>query len=140
MSESNVNKIKKEYPNRVAETLFDKYLYFSTQEQVEESDVYVISPDAIDQFKQNYTGKKRIKVIYVSVSEWMRKSRMQRRGDSEVDIAQRLAFDNMIFNNAEDLADFSIRNYVLSDTVDRIKKQLKLWEKEKVGRRCKKQK
>lgn len=140
MSESNVNKIKKEYPNRVAETLFDKYLYFSTREQVEESDVYVISPDAIDQFKQNYTGKKRIKVIYVSVSEWMRKSRMQRRGDSEVDIAQRLAFDNMIFNNAEDLADFSIRNYVLSDTVDRIKKQLKLWEKEKVGRRCKKQK
>jgi len=140
LSESNVNKIKKEYPNRVAETLFDKYLYFSTQEQVEESDVYVISPDAIDQFKQNYTGKKRIKVIYVSVSEWMRKSRMQRRGDSEVDIAQRLAFDNMIFNNAEDLADFSIRNYVLSDTVDRIKKQLKLWEKEKVGRRCKKQK
>lgn len=140
MSESNVNKIKKEYPNRVAETLFDKYFYFSTQEQVEESDVYVISPDAIDQFKQNYTGKKRIKVIYVSVSEWMRKSRMQRRGDSEVDIAQRLAFDNMIFNNAEDLADFSIRNYVLSDTVDRIKKQLKLWEKEKVGRRCKKQK
>lgn len=140
MSESNVNKIKKEYPNRVAETLFDKYLYFSTQEQVEKSDVYVISPDAIDQFKQNYTGKKRIKVIYVSVSEWMRKFRMQRRGDSEVDIAQRLAFDNMIFNNAEDLADFSIRNYVLSDTVDRIKKQLKLWEKEKVGRRCKKQK
>lgn len=140
MSESNVNKIKKEYPNRVAETLFDKYFYFSTQEQVEESDVYVISPDAIDQFKQNYTGKKRIKVIYVSVSEWMRKSRMQRRGDSEVDIAQRLAFDNMIFNNAEDLADFSIRNYVLSDTVDRIKKQLKLWEKEKVSRRCKKQK
>ena len=136
----NVNKIKKEYPNRVAETLFDKYFYFSTQEQVEESDVYVISPDAIDQFKQNYTGKKRIKVIYVSVSEWMRKFRMQRRGDSEVDIAQRLAFDNMIFNNAEDLADFSIRNYVLSDTVDRIKKQLKLWEKEKVGRRCKKQK
>lgn len=139
LGESNLNKIKKKYPNRVAETVFDKYFYFSTQEQVNKSDVYVISPDAIEQFKCNYTGRKRIKVVYVSVPPWLRKSRMKRRGDSAEKIEERLAVDKVAFENAVELADFNIRNYVLSDAVDLIKKQLKVWEKEKV-KKCRKQK
>lgn len=132
LQEQSVAKIKDKYPNRVAETIFDKFYYFATAEQVEDADMYVISPDAIPQFFENYKGKKRVKVIYITVPEWVRRNRMLRRGDPEEKVEQRIIHDRAAFSAEEVKCDLEIRNFVLGDSVDRICEAIKMWEKEKV--------
>jgi len=132
LKEQNVSKIKEKYPNRVAETIFDKFYYFATTEQVEEADVYVISPDAVPQFFENYKGKKHVKIIYVTVPEWVRRNRMLRRGDSEGKVEQRIVHDRLAFGTETVKCDLEIRNFVLSDSINRICKEIKTWDKEKI--------
>lgn len=131
LQEQNVEKIKKKYPNRIAETLFDNTYYFSTQEQIESSDIYVISPDAIEQFRDNYTGKKKIKVVYITVPEWVRHNRMLRRGDPEEKVEQRITHDREAFSAGAVEYDLDVRNFVLSDSVEVIRDAIKEWEREK---------
>ena len=121
LDEPDVETIKKQYPRRVAETVFDGHFYFSTHDDVDVADVYVISPEAVPLFKQNYTGKKRIKVVYVTVSEFLRRQRMLRRGDSADAVEQRIKHDQLAFSDAEADADIVVRNFVLSDSVGQIK-------------------
>lgn len=132
IKESDIEKIKKKYPNRVAETVFDKFYYFADATQIESSDIYVISPDAVPQFMENYKGKKKVKVVYVTVPEWVRRNRMLRRGDPEEKVEQRIIHDRATFSAEEVKCDLEIRNFVLGDSVDRICEAIKMWEKEKV--------
>ena len=125
LTEKNIAKIKAQYPNRVAETLYDKSLYFATVEQVEECDTYVISPDAIPMFKANYKGKKKIVVVYIRVPPFLRIARMSRRGDSDESIVDRVTFDEVAFKGAEEVADLVVRNFVLTETIDTILDYLK---------------
>ena len=131
IKETDIVKIKKKYPNRVAETVFDNFYYFSDAAQVESSDIYVISPDAVPQFMENYKGKKKVKVVYVTVPEWVRRNRMLRRGDSEENTEQRIIHDRSAFSADAVKCDLEIRNFVLGDSVDRICEAIKVWEKEK---------
>ena len=132
IKETDITKIKKKYPNRVAETVFDNFYYFADADQVESSDIYVISPDAVPQFMENYKGKKKVKVVYVTVPEWVRRNRMLRRGDSEENTEQRIIHDRSAFSAEKVKYDLEIRNFVLGDSVDRICEAIKMWEREKV--------
>ena len=125
LTEKNISKIKAQYPNRVADTIYDKYLYFTTVEQIEECDTYVISPDAIPMFKANYKGKKKIVVVYIRVPPFLRIARMSRRGDAEEAIVDRITFDEVAFKDAESVADLVVRNFVLTETIDTILDYLK---------------
>ena len=125
LTERNVDKLKAQYPNRVAETLFDKNFYFSTGEQVDQYDTYVISPDAVPMFKANYKGKKRVIVIYVHAPAFLCIARMQKRGDTDEMIAQRAAFDAQAFKDCEAMADLTVRNIVLSESIATILDYLK---------------
>ena len=125
LTERNIDKLKKQYPNRVAETLFDKNFYFSTNEQVDQYDTYVISPDAVPMFKANYKGKKRVIVIYVHAPAFLCIARMQKRGDTDEMIAQRAAFDAQAFKDCEAMADLTVRNIVLSESIATILDYLK---------------
>ena len=131
LKEPDIEKIKKKYPSRVAETVFDSFYYFADAAQVESSDIYVISPDAVPQFMENYKGKKKVKVVYVTVPEWVRRNRMLRRGDSEEKTEQRIVHDRSAFSAEAVKCDLEIRNFVLGDSVDRICEAVKEWEKEK---------
>ena len=125
LTERNIDKIKAQYPNRVAETNFDGHFYFSTNEQVDQYDTYVISPDAVPMFKANYKGKKRVIVIYIHAPAFLRMERMQRRGDSGEMIDRRIEFDAQAFKDCEAMADLTVRNIVLSESIATILDYLK---------------
>ena len=120
LTEKNITKIKAQYPNRVAETIYDKSLYFTTQEQIESCDTYVISPDAIPMFRENYKGKKKVIIVYVHAPTFLRMERMQKRGDAPEAIDERVCFDAVAFKGAMEMADLVVRNFVLSESVDTI--------------------
>lgn len=127
LKEKDIDKIKKKYPNRVAETVFDGHFYFATAEQVEQCGVYVISPDAIEQFKENYQGKKKVKVVAIHTPPFLRKVRMEARGDAPEAIAQRIEHDKQAFSGVEDVADLVAWNITDNDAVDEVLAALKKW-------------
>lgn len=125
LTERNIEKIKAKYPNRVAETEYNKNFYFSTVEQVEQCDTYVISPEAIPMFKSNYKGKKKVIIVYVHAPTFLRMDRMQKRGDTPEAIDERVCFDAVAFKGAMETADLVVRNFVLSESIETILNYLK---------------
>lgn len=120
LSELDVEKIKTEYPDRVAETEYDGHFYFATAQQVEECDIYVINPSAVENFKSNYHGSKVVKVVLIVDAEENRVKHMLQRGDSIVAIEDRLTYDRVEFANARDLADFIVVNTGVEQTARAI--------------------
>lgn len=108
--------IKDKYPDRVAETIFNGHFYFATQEQTKESDIYIIDPKGIEYFKEKYKGNKQIIIVYVKVNEFIRKIRMQNRGDSPEQIQSRIENDRVEFEKIEEKSDFVIANYTITDS------------------------
>lgn len=125
LTEKNISKIKAQYPNRVAETIYDKSLYFTTAEQIESCDTYVISPDAIPMFRENYKGKKKVIIVYIHAPTFLRMERMQKRGDAPEAIDERVCFDAVAFKGAMEMADLVVRNFVLSESIETIIDYLK---------------
>lgn len=91
--------------NICAFTEFDGYKYWATNDQVDNSDVYVIDPAGIDYFKTQYRGEKHVVVVYLKVDKKERKKRMLNRGDSKKAIKRRLKHDKKAFKNVEKCAD-----------------------------------
>lgn len=104
------DQIKEKYPNRVAETVFDNEFYFATAEQVDECDLYVIDPAGVAYLKDNYFGKKGIRVIRIKCSKQERIERMQKRGDPDISIYRRLSNDKVMFANVGEISHFSVVN------------------------------
>ena len=62
--------------NKVGVTYFDGKYYCCTQEQCDNSDVYVIDPDGIAVFRRNYKGNRNHIIIYLKVNPFVRLFRM----------------------------------------------------------------
>lgn len=93
----------------VAYTFFDDNHYYSTQEQVEQSDIYTIDPDGVEWFKSHYTGEKNAIVIYICTNEHIRYARMCcDRGEKAAQ--ERIAHDRAKFADAPRIADIVISN------------------------------
>lgn len=102
---------KENFPLRsewVAWTLFNGYEYCATKQQVDENDVYIIDPAGVEYFKDRYDGNKKPIVIYLSATEDTCRTHMIHRGDSPLDVADRLLNDKKEFANAEDIADYVV--------------------------------
>lgn len=112
-------KIREHYPNRVGETEYNGHLYFATEEQVEQCQLYVIDPDGVDYFKQHYHGNKNVQIVYVHAPKWLLEERMRNRGDSEDDIQRRLIVD-ISFERIKKQSNLIVMNYVLNQSVDQI--------------------
>lgn len=82
-----------------AYTEFDGYKYWATNQQVNESDLYIIDPAGVDFFFDTYKGCKTPVVIGLHADKETRRKRMQMRGDSEEDIKRRLEHDKIAFKN-----------------------------------------
>ena len=91
-----------------ASTCFDHNFYWSTIEQLNTSDLYVIDKAGIDSLKKLSNVKKNVVVIYVNTSEDIRIENMKLRGDTSNKIYERLKHDEAAFNGIEHLADFII--------------------------------
>ena len=89
----------------VAYTEFSGHRYCATRAQVESSDIYVIDPRGILEFKERYKGSKTPVIIYLSASDKLLSFRMQARGDSEDEVLKRIAHDRKAFRGAAKMAD-----------------------------------
>ena len=88
----------------IAKTIFDGHRYCALQEQIDNSDVYVVDLEGVDFFIRHYKGKKIPIVIGVDVNESKRRLRMRLRGDPEKNIEQRIRHDDVAFKNLETIA------------------------------------
>lgn len=106
-----------------AYTYFDDHHYFSTKEQLYNTDIYVIDPDGIEYLKQNIPDIEFI-TIYLKVDKHTRMRRMQLRGDDVVDILSRVTNDGIKFK--EKRFDYQVINYDLSKAVKIIESIMKI--------------
>lgn len=111
--------------NMVAYTNFCGYEYCATQQQAEESDLYIIDPKGVEYFQEHYNGSKDVKVIYLTIDEDERERRMILRGDTEKSIDNRLANDYLEFQKVYDYADFCVININFNDTVELLADYIK---------------
>ena len=111
ISSQEFNKLK----DRCAYTFFAGYEYCATTEQVENSDLYIIDPAGIEYFERTYKGTKQPICIFLDLSaEQAAKNLNTRKGASPEETAKRLAYDEVIFKDIEDLCDYSIQTDNLS--------------------------
>lgn len=108
-----------------ASTCFDYNFYWSTIEQLNASDLYVIDKTGIDSLKKLSNVEKNVVVIYVDTSEDIRLENMKLRGDTSNKIYERLKHDEVAFDGIEHLADFIIDGdnmnkwVIVKDIIDR---------------------
>lgn len=89
--------------NICAYTEFDGYRYCATDKQVDECDIYVIDPDGVEYFYDNYKGRKVPMVVYLEGEKELLVNRMKARGDSDEKIKARLANDEIKFAGFYDM-------------------------------------
>ena len=92
----------------VAFTEFSGYRYCATQQQVDESDIYIIDPYGLEQLKSLYKGEKRIVSIYVDVPMEICLERMRNRCDSEELCWERLRHDEQAFRGIKNKVDYVV--------------------------------
>jgi len=102
-----------------AYTCFNDNYYCATNQQVNESDLYILDKRGIEWFKEHYNNYKPYKVIYLDVSETQCRDRMKKRGDSKEDVEKRILNDRIEFEGIEKLVDVIISNqYFMSCCCD----------------------
>lgn len=114
-----------------AYTQFCGYEYGVTNNLIAQSDLYVIDPAGVAFFKQEYTGDKQIVAIGITASEETRKVRMQKRGDDDAHVQQRILNDRAAFDRFEDAMDFVIHTDRLEveDVMEAVHNIIKMGEK-----------
>ena len=63
----------------MATTYFNKNYYCATQDQVDDSDFYIVDVEGVKTFKQNYKGNKKVKVFGIECMTYDRYDRMLAR-------------------------------------------------------------
>ena len=98
--------------NMMAKVEFNGELYGATEEQICESDIYVIDPEGLKQVKGLGVS------IYIKVDDNELIRRMRQRGDSEEMIRKRVENDKEKFKDAEELCDIIFEGMTLEDMAD----------------------
>ena len=112
----------------VAYTVFNGYEYWATQGQIEGSDLYVIDPDGIKSFMDNYKGNKKVRILNILVAPSECFYRMIRRGDTPDKALERIKYDDDIFSDV--VADAHIVNSDLNATIKNAYYIIQDWEKQ----------
>lgn len=102
----------KEFDNAVAKTNYNGYRYYTTVEDLEESDFYVIDVQGVNTFDYSRIDKK-VKILFIDSPWYIRVLNMFKRGDKIKDIFNRLLLDrkefkgfykaDMVFKNSSEL-------------------------------------
>lgn len=102
----------------VAYSLFDGNHYFSTRDQIYNTDCYVVDPDGINDLKSKVSDIDFV-TIYIQVDEDVRVERMLSRGDSKEKVDNRLIVDAIKFIDL--IFDYAVSNKDLNKTLKIIK-------------------
>ena len=108
-SDMKAYRIDKERGCVVAETYYNDNYYWATEEQVDESDIYIVDIPGVKSIKERYHNKG-IVVIGIEADKETRKHRMKERGDSASSIASRLMLDAQEFADMHLYTDRVINN------------------------------
>ncbi|OMD66887.1 AAA family ATPase [Paenibacillus odorifer] len=92
--------------------------YFSTLEQIHNTDVYVCDPDGIKDLKEKINDIEFV-TIYIKVDKKTRMRRMHERGDSIDKILSRITADGIKFKKKR--FDYQVINYDFEKAVEIIK-------------------
>lgn len=104
ISEDEVSK----YENNIAAyTEINGYKYFTTFEQIESSDVYVIDPIGVDNLKIKCGDKYDFVEIYIRTPQKLAETRARMRGDKLKDFKERWVSENKQFTDYENRHTFS---------------------------------
>ena len=93
----------------VASCTFNNNFYFTTRTMLQGCQIYVIDGCGLKQLKENYHDKEIIS-IYLDVPPEIAAQRMERRGDSDEAIMQRLQHDAEAFAGVKNMCDFVCDN------------------------------
>jgi len=111
-----------------AYTFFNGNYYCATNEQVNESDLYILDKRGIEYFHEHYKGKP-FKIIYLDVPQDICRLRMLKRGDSHEEVNKRIENDKIEFQGIEKLADIIIPNRYFDSCVCDIREYMLNCEK-----------
>ena len=110
--------------NVVAYTFYNGHHYWSTIDQVESSDLYVIDRDGIVHFMKSYNGEKKPIVVRIKAPIYKRVHRMRKRGDSVREILSRLWTDYKMYRGIDKLSQITLSNLTIQDSVEELKRML----------------
>jgi guanylate kinase len=87
----------KEFDNAVAKTNYNGYRYYTSVEDLEESDFYVIDVVGVKSFDYSRINKQ-VKILFIKAPWYIRALNMFKRGDKIRDIINRLLLDRKEFS------------------------------------------
>lgn len=93
----------------VADNWYNGCYYFATKQQLDKADLYVCDKLGLIKLYGNYFNRDII-AIYLDVPPEIVAKRMERRGDSNEAIIQRLQYDATAFNGVKEYVDFVCDN------------------------------
>lgn len=111
-----------EFDNAVAKTNYNGYRYYTTVEDLEESDFYVIDVQGVNTFDYSKVNKK-VKILFIKAPWYIRAFNMLKRKDKIKDIINRLLLDrkefkefkgDLNFKNSNDLYNYFETKHVYS--------------------------
>ncbi len=108
VDDAGFKRLKSQFPNIITETIYDDEFYFTTRDQIETNQFYIIDVIGLKTLKNNYDGTKSLITVYLDSNSEIRKKRMLNRGDPLSKIEQRLKNDIILFKEAPILADYTI--------------------------------
>jgi guanylate kinase len=99
----------KEFSNSVAKTNYNGYRYYTTVEDLEESDFYVIDVQGVISFDYSKVNKK-VKVLFIKSPWYVRLINMLKRKDKIKDVINRLLLDRKEFKGFKGDVNFKNSN------------------------------
>lgn len=118
-----------ELPGKGVEFVFNNCKYAITYEEIQRANIFDLAPSGFKSLKQNYCGNRNIIIIYLWVNEKERIRRMKDRGESDVDIQQRIQYEKGEYENVENSVDFILENNDLGRSIKRIRAIIEECEK-----------
>ena len=103
--------------NIVADNWYNCNYYFATKQQLDLADLYVCDKPGLIKLYSNYFSRDII-AIYLDVPPEIVAKRMERRGDSNEAIIQRLQYDSTAFDGVKKLCDFVCDNSTQEQSMD----------------------
>lgn len=99
----------KEFNDAVAKTNYNGYRYYTTVQDLEESDFYVIDVQGVNSFEYNKVSKQ-VKILFINSPWYIRTINMLKRKDKIKDIVNRLKLDKTEFKGFKGDINFKSSN------------------------------
>lgn len=131
INDGKIHVTEEDYKNissKVVEFCYNQYKYAITDQEVQRANIFDLAPSGFRSLQENYTGSKRIVLIYIWIDERERINRMKKREENAQNILSRLEYEKSEYNNIEEIVDYSIINDNLKDCIEKIMEIIKLNE------------